>query len=52
MERKHALERIVELASELNCLQQKYLNEVDCYERHNMLEDIAEEAEEAMEELV
>lgn len=50
MERKQALERIAELADELNRLQQRHLNEVDTYERHNLLEDIAEEAEEALVE--
>lgn len=50
MERKEALNRIVELADELNLLQQKCLNEVDTYGRFKVLEDIAEEAEEALVE--
>lgn len=48
MSRKEKLARIAELARELNALQQECLNEVDTYERHEMLEDIAEEAEEAI----
>ena len=50
MTRKQALECIAELAGELDYLQQKYLNEVDCHERFHMLQDIAEEAEDALEE--
>ena len=50
MTRQEALKRIVELADELDYLQQKFLNEVDTYERHNVLEDLAEEAEEALHE--
>jgi hypothetical protein len=49
MERKQALKRIVELADELNRLQQKYLSE-DTYERYEMLEAIAGEAEETLVE--
>lgn len=48
--RVQKLKRIAELADELNALQQECLNEVDTYERHNMLEDIAEEAVDALDE--
>jgi len=49
MDRKEKLKRIAELARELNALQQENLNEVEAFERHKMLEDIADEAEEALE---
>ena len=50
MTRKEALERIADIAHELDCLQQKYLNEVDCQDRFQMLQDIVDEAEAALEE--
>lgn len=50
MTRREKLVRIGELARELNELQQECLNEVDAYERHTMLEDIAEEVEDAISE--
>jgi hypothetical protein len=49
MTRKQALNRIVELADELNMLQQKYLTD-DILARRRMLEIIASEAEEVLEE--
>lgn len=50
MPRKEKLARIAELARELNCLQQEFLNEVETHERDIMLEDMAEEAEDAIKE--
>lgn len=50
MTRKEKLERIKALANELNALQQECLDDMERYERHTMLEDIAEEAEEAISE--
>lgn len=50
MTRKENLQRIAELARELNMLQQSCLNEVDTHERHTILEDMAEEAEDAITE--
>jgi len=50
MPRKEKLARIACLARELNALQQECLNEVETHERHTMLEDMAEEAEDAIKE--
>ena len=48
--RKQKLQRIAEIAHELDCLQQECLNEVDTEDRFRMLQDIVEEAEDALEE--
>ena len=49
MKRKQELERIVVLADELNMLQQSYLKD-DILARRRMLEIIASEAEDMLEE--
>ncbi len=50
MDRKQALKRIIELADELDALQQAHLTQGDTHERFNLLQDMAEEAEAALED--
>lgn len=50
MNRREKLLRIAELARELNELQQECLGEVDMYARHTVLEDMADDAEEAVQQ--